>query len=55
MNKHQEAIIALQVHFPMPQVIAIERFIDFCLEDHQAEIDDLQRQVEALEKRLDNI
>ncbi len=55
MNKYQEAMAKLEEDFSENQALAIDTFIDFCLEAHQVEIDELQKQVEALEKRLDNI
>lgn len=55
MNKYQEALAKLEEDLPENQALAIDTFIDFCLEAHQAEIDSLQKQVDALENRLDNI
>lgn len=55
MNKYQEALSELSNQFSDDQAIAIDCFIDFCLDQHQAEIDSLQKQVDALENRLDNI
>jgi len=55
MNKYEKALFELGHHFSEHQVVALESFIDFCLADSQLEIDTLIKQVDALERRLDNI
>jgi len=55
MNRYNEVMKDLRENFSDNQRLAIEHFVDLSLEDHTEAIDALRDEIEALEKRLDNI